>query len=85
MFAVAKRHATPVEGGSDASEVEYLYGESLHGNRVCGGDQRPEEVVITMNQARRFRTFATHRGYRAGLAVSTVIALVGSLGAPYKW
>ncbi len=38
-----------------------------------------------MNQRRRFSTHITASGYRAGAAIGTIVALVGALGAPFKW
>jgi hypothetical protein len=38
-----------------------------------------------MTQTQRLRKFVTRQGFRSGMAVGTIVALVGSLGAPYKW
>lgn len=36
-------------------------------------------------EQRRFRAHITASGYRAGAAIGTIVALVGALGAPFKW
>lgn len=41
--------------------------------------------MSTQYPHRRFQRIVRSNGFRLGVAVSSVIAMVGSLGAPFKW
>ncbi len=44
-----------------------------------------ESIVTKSGNQRRPRTPIRNQRYRLGVAIASIVALVGTLGAPYKW
>ncbi len=55
------------------------------GAPVRAGRESGDSTVTKSENQRRRRATIRNQHYRLGVVIASIIALVGTLGAPYKW